>query len=92
MKKHEKMRWILKYIESQDFKYVDIFQTDFVDAYIDNCKPKRIGIQPYGANTVPELGRILSEMYHSNMLTRGTIGLQRCEDGFPKWCYVYGLK
>jgi hypothetical protein len=92
IKKIEKMNWIMHYIDNSKFKYVDIFDTEFVDAYIENCNPKKIIYQPWGANSVPELGRILSEMYHSNILNRGTIGLHYHEDGFPKWCYSYGIK
>lgn len=92
MKKYEKMRWVQEYIQKLEFGYVDIFDTVFVDAYIENCKPKKVIYQPWGANTVPELGRLLSEMYHSNILNRCTIGLHYHEDGFPKWCYCYSLK
>lgn len=86
------MDWIIKFIKNYKCNSVDILNTDFIDAYMENCNPKRIDYQPFGANKVPELGSILSEMYHSNMLERGTIGLPRCEDGFPKWVYTYWLK
>jgi len=92
MKKYEKMDWIISFIKKSKVNHVDIFDSDFVETYIEECKPKKVLYQPYGANTVPELGRLLSEMYKSNMLDRATIGLERCYDGFPKWCYSYWIR
>lgn len=92
MNKHEKQDWIVDYIKTSKFKHVDIFDSEFVDAYIGACHPKKVTVQPYGANTVPELGRLLSELYHSNMLNRMTIGLTQSYSGFPKWCYSYYLR
>lgn len=92
MNKHEKQDWIVDYIKTSKFKHVDIFDSEFVDAYIEACHPKKVIVQPYGANTVPELGRLLSELYHSNMLNRMTIGLTQSYSGFPKWCYSYYLR
>ena len=89
MKKREKQEWILSYIRNSSFHHIDIFDSEFVAAYIENCEPKKVVYQPYGANTVPELGRYLSEMYHCNILNRATIGLLYHEDGFPNWCYSY---
>lgn len=86
------MNWVLHYIREKSPHGVDIFNSDFVDAYIANCKPKKVSTQLFGANKVPELGRLLSEMYYSNMLNRSIIGLTGCYSGFPKWCYVYDIK
>lgn len=74
--------------------YVDIVTEEFVDAYIEKFNPKRVGWQPYGAHQVPELGRLLGDMYRCNMLNRFTQGLSPISvaDGFPKWVYVYSLK
>lgn len=92
MNKREKQEWILKYIKNSDIGHVDIFDLEFVEQYIKECNPKKVVYQPYGANTVPELGKYLSEMYHGNLLDRCTIGLTQCYSGFPKWCYSYYLR
>lgn len=92
MNKREKQEWILEYVNNSATGHVDIFNSEFVEWYIEKCKPKKIIFQPYGANTVPELGKILSEMYHGNLLDRCTIGLTQCYSGFPKWCYSYYLR
>jgi len=92
MKKNEKQEWIEFYIKNSKFKNVDIFDEEFVDAYIKTCNPNKVIEQPYGAHTVPELGRYLSEMYHLNILNRVRIGLTQCYSGFPKWCYSYYLR
>lgn len=92
LNKHEKQDWIIEYIKTSKLKHVDILDLEFVDAYINACQPKKIVFQPYGANTVPELGKYLSELYHSNILNRMSIGLTECYSGFPKWCYSYYIR
>lgn len=92
MNKREKQEWILKYIKNSVIGHVDIFDLEFVEQYIKECNPQKVIYQPYGANTVPELGKHLSEMYHGNLLDRCTIGLTQCYSGFPKWCYSYYLR
>lgn len=89
MDKREKQEWILKYIRNSKFKHVDIFDEEFVNSYIENCNPKRVIMQAWGAYKVREIGRYLSEMYYSKILERGTIPLNYQGDGFPKWCYTY---
>lgn len=88
--KYEKQKWILENISKYD-NHVDILNDKFVAAYIEQFNPK-IKIQPYGANTCRELGRLLSEMYRCNLLERFTIGLSKSEVGAPKWCYCYTIK
>nr|WP_155857704.1 hypothetical protein [Clostridium sp. 12(A)] len=92
MKKHEKQDWIVQYVKMSKLKHVDIFDEEFVETYIDCCQPKKVIVQPYGAHTVPELGKYLSELYHSNVLNRVSIGLTQCYSGFPRWCYSYYLR
>lgn len=89
MNKQQKMEWILKYIHSSKQDHIDIFDFDFVDAYIKQCNPKKVKEQPYGADSVPELGRLLGDMYRAGLLDRVAIGLTHCHDGYPKWCYSY---
>jgi len=92
MTKHEKQEWIVAFIRNYRFKHVDIFDSEFVEQYIEKCAPKKVVYQPYGAHTVPELGRYLAEMYRLNILNRATIGLTQCYSGFPKWCYSYWIR
>ena len=40
MTKQEKQKWIIEYLKVH--KYVDIFDEDFVDSYIQECKPNCI--------------------------------------------------
>lgn len=92
MKKREKQEWIMDYIRNCKFQHVDIFDSEFVDAYIEACNPQKVIVQPYGAHTVPEIGKYMSELYRMNILNRVPIGLSQCYSGFPKWCYSYYLR
>jgi len=87
--KYDKQDWILEYLKSNN--HVDILNVKFVDAYIEKFNVK-YAIQPYGANSCKELGILLSQMYHCNLLERFRIGLRGCDVSMPKWCYCYELK
>ena len=90
MTKQEKLDWIVQYISANGWQ--DIFMEEFVDAYIEQCKPKKIeNIRLWGAQKVPELGRYLGELYKQGKLRRFTVPLNWQQDGFPKWCYGYQL-
>lgn len=91
MKDNEKMEWIINYIKKSGCKSVDIFTVEFVNAYVQECKPKKVNPRMWGGDNVPELGRILSEMYKRGLLWRTTMGAHYTQDGFPKWFYVYFL-
>lgn len=93
-KKLEKQEWILNYLEQKKntpYCQINILDRYFVDAYIEKFNPKYTS-QPYGADTVPEIGILLSYMYKCNLLNRYIIGLNKMESGFPKWVYTYELK
>lgn len=45
-----------------------------------------------GIPKVPELGRILSELYKEGKLDRVTMGCPISQDGYAKWFYTYCLK
>lgn len=95
MKKREKQEWILQYLkDGKGFanKYINIYDKEFIDKYIEECQPEKVSIQPYGAHSVPEVGRYLSEMYHNHLLSRNRSGLNHVEPGFAKWVYVYCLR
>jgi len=90
MGKMQKQEWIYDYIKRNE--YIDIFNAEFVDSYIKVCAPNTVYYQPYGAHTVPEIGRYLSEMYKNNLLERFRVPLAYQYSGFPTWCYVYHIK
>lgn len=89
-KMDERVEWVVDYAldKSETTGSVDITNTKFVDAYIAKFNPTHV-VQPFGANTCPQLGRVLSECHKRGRATRSTIGLHRMEVGFPKWVYVY---
>lgn len=87
--KYDKQDWIIEYLKTHN--HVDILDEQFVDEYIKKFNPKYVP-QYWGAHTCRELGRMLSEMYHCNLLDRFRIGLRGCDVGMPKWCYCYELK
>lgn len=65
---------------------------DFVNSYVEECKPGKYEETLWGAYKVPELGRYISELYKQGVLHRFTVGLNLQCDGFPKWCYGYHIK
>ncbi len=87
--KYEKQDFILNYLKK--YGSVNILDKFFVDNYIAKFKVKYT-VQYFGANTCRDLGRVLSEMYKCNLLTRFRIGMDEAAPGFPNWIYVYRLK
>lgn len=85
----EKIEWIKEYIHSSG-SHVDILNRAFVDAYTARFDVQ-YRIQPFGANSCPDLGRVLALGYNMGEFQRSTIGLSRMEAGFPKWVYIYDL-
>lgn len=65
---------------------------EFVNSYIEACKPNKYEETLWGAYRVPELGRYLSDLYKQGVLVRFTVGLKYQCDGFSKWCYGYDIK
>lgn len=91
-KKSVRFRWIINHVER--LRFVDILNSDFVDGYLEEFKPK---FQPMtiGAHKCPQLRRDLSEMASYGFLKRGTIGVGgNWQPGFPKWvrCYSIGSR
>jgi len=86
----EKQAWVMEYVQRHG--HVDVLNVHFVDAYIERFTPRKVIYQPYGAHKVPEIGRLLSNMFRANMLDRFPMGLQYlCGMGFPRWVYCYNL-
>ena len=91
----ERHTWIADYLRARSVQFaytVDVLHRAFVDDYIEACGPVMVGVMPYGANRVPQLGRDLAAMFKAGTLTRSATGLEGMAGmGFPRWCYVYRL-
>ena len=72
-------------------EFIDVVSEEFVLAYIDKFNPKIIEWYPYGAPKVPEIGKLLAELYKENKVSRYRHYCEICEDGYPKWFYIYFL-
>jgi hypothetical protein len=88
--KKEKCDWIVNYITL--YGWQDTFMEDFVNSYVDECKPNKYEETLWGSYKVSELGRYLFDLYKRGVLDRFTVGLNYQCDGFPKWCYGYCIK
>lgn len=89
--KENKKQWILGYMSQNKDEPVDIVAESFVNAYIDRFHPRIVEWYPYGAPKVPELGRLLAELYKENKVGRYRYNCKNWQDGYPKWFYVYYL-
>lgn len=80
--------WYAKWI---DWKKVSV--NDFVNGKIENPFGMLdewldiISIKP----KVPELGRLLAELYKENKVGRYRHCCKNWQDGYPKWFYIYYL-
>lgn len=92
MSKEDKKQWILNYIEEHKKEFVDITAEKFVLAYIDKFNPEIIEWYPFGAPKVPEIGKLLSDLYKENKVWRYRHYCENWQDGYPKWFYIYNLK
>lgn len=92
MKKKDKKKWILDYMQDHPNVLADVCNEEFVLAYIDCCQPERVEDKGLFVPYIPELGRYLSELYKEGHVWRYAHGLQYTHDGWPKWIYVYVLK
>ena len=89
--KENKKQWILGYMSQHKDEPVDIVAESFVNAYVNKFNPKRVEWYPYGAPKVPELGRLLAELYKDNKVGRFRHCCENWQDGYPKWFYIYYL-
>ena len=92
--KSDKKEWILEYMANPAHihHFIDITGEEFVNAYIDKFNPKLVGWYPYGVPKVPEIGKLLAELYKENRLVRRRHYCDIWQDGYPKWFYIYFLK
>lgn len=92
MTKQEKKKWILDYMSAHKREFIDITAEKFVLAYVDAFNPKIIEWYVFGAPKVPEIGKLLAELYKENKVWRYRQYCDIWQDGYPRWFYVYSLK
>ena len=51
-------------------EFIDIVSENFVNGYINKFNPKIIEWYPYGTPKVPEIGKLLVELYKENKVSR----------------------
>lgn len=92
--KSDKKEWIIQYMADPRHKnhFIDIVGEEFVNAYVDKFAPKVIEWYPYGAPKVPEIGKLLTELYKENKVSRHRHYCDIWQDGYPRWFYIYFLK
>ena len=92
--KSDKKEWILEYMSNPVRRHhsVDITEEEFVNAYIDKFNPDIIEWYPYCAPKVPEIVKLLAELYKENKVFRYRHYCDIWQDGYPRWFYIYFLK
>lgn len=92
--KNDKKDWIIKYMSAPEHKdhFIDITVEEFVNAYIDKFDPEVVKWYPYGTPKVPEIGKLLAELYKENKVSRHRYYCGIWQDGYPRWFYIYFLK
>jgi hypothetical protein len=65
IKLENKIKWVIEYCKKDN--HANILNSNFVDKYVEKFNPKYRGVN-FGAFKCPELGRLLSLMYHKNIL------------------------
>ncbi len=72
-------------------EFIDAVSENFVNAYINEFNSKVAEWYLYGVPKVPEIGRLLAELYKENKVSRYRHHCKVWQDGYPKWFYVYFL-
>lgn len=86
-----KKQWIVHYAKNADsLNTIDLYSDKFVNAYINEFNPNVVYYE-YGTPYVPELKKLLVELYKEGLLNRYRNYVPHyCKnDGYPKWFYVY---
>lgn len=73
-------------------EFIDITAENFVLAYVDEFNPEIIEWYPYGTPVVPEIKKLLAELYKENKVGRYRHYCEIWRDGYPRWFYIYCLK
>lgn len=87
----EKKQWILEYMSQHKDEKIDIFAEPFVNSYIEKFSPNIIEWYLYGSPKVPELSKLLAELYKEDKVNRYRHYCEIHQDGYPKWFYIYFL-
>ncbi len=72
-------------------EFIDVVSENFVNAYINEFNPKIVEWYLYGTPKVPEIGKLLAELYKKNKIDRYRYCCKIWQDGYPKWFYIYFL-
>jgi hypothetical protein len=84
----DKEQWLLDQARASNFG-LDVLNREFTDAYIEQFDPKVQRVN-WGAHKIPELGRLLSKLFHEGKLERFRISLGcNWQPGWPRWVYSY---
>lgn len=92
MTKEDKKQWILDYMKEHKDEFIDITAENFVLAYVDEFNPKIIEWYIYGVPKIPEIGKLLAELYKEDKVGRYRHYCETWRDGYPRWFYIYYLK
>lgn len=92
MAKEENKQWILKYMSEHQDEFIDVMTEKFVLAYVKEFNPEVIEWYPYGSPKVPEIGKLLTELYKEDKVGRYRHYCKIWQDGYPRWFYIYYLK
>lgn len=87
--KEEKKNWIIDYVVYNPHIFIDITSEEFVNAYVEKFDPPNVSWQWYGAPVVPELKKVLAELYKEGKMRRHRHYCDIWRDGFPRWFYIY---
>lgn len=85
MIKEDKKQWILKYMAGHKDEFIDITAENFVLAYVDEFDSPIIEWYSYGAPKVPEIKKLLAELYKENKVGRYRHYCEIWRDGYPRW-------
>lgn len=72
-------------------EFVDSLAEKFVLAYVDKFNPEDVIWYPYGPPEVPEIKKLLAELYKENTVNRYRKYCEIWQDGYPRWFYTYFL-
>ena len=68
------------------------WHNSFVLLYVNKFNSEVIEWYPYTAPKVPEIGKLLAELYKGNKVSRYRYYCERWRNGYPRWFYIYCLK
>lgn len=90
-----KKQWILNYMldhHAHKDEFIDITAEPFVNAYVDEFSPVITEWYVYGTPKIPEINKLLAELYKEGKVWRYRHYCEWYQDGYPRWFYTYKLK